>query len=74
MERSEMNKWIKGNPAVAGYYLVTYVRKDNRHKAAGYMWFNPDAIGKWYFVGTRTICASGELTITHWMPLPEPAI
>jgi len=74
MDAVEKEQWSEGVPPEAMWCLATYLTADDPpSKAVAYLWFNPDAIHKWW---KDRKAGKGEplvRKVTHWKPIPPPA-
>jgi len=69
----ELGEWMKGEPKEAMWCLVTYLTNDDPpNEAVDMVWFNPDALPKWW-IGNIGTCIEFNQIVTHWMELPESA-
>ena len=72
LEAGYLPTWTPGEPEEAGWYLVTYLSKDDPPcEAVGYLWFNPQTSKKWY-IGTAGKTTPFFKIVVAYMSKPAP--
>ena len=65
-------EWIKGEPSTAMWCFGTYISNDDPpRKAVVYLWFNPQALPKWW-IGTPGKTSPFTRPVIAHMEEPEP--